>query len=339
MGLWYNKKKAYQKKNIDYGALKKGCIVPELSIIVPVYKVEPYLPKCIDSILSQTFTDFELILIDDGSPDRCGEICEEYAAKDDRIVVIHQANKGVSAARNAGLDIAKGKYIGFVDSDDWIEPEMYEQMLKEIQSRKTDIVFCRYAYCEENGKTISYLKECKEAFVSSEDLLSSLFEKPLVTGGVVWNTLMCKKTVCEIRFVQELPMKEDVVFLFDAFSKCHNGYFLAGVYYNFRQQTDSATRSCLSRALVNTLPGNKILLKKAIAHSKKLGRLASDKSLDDSIRFIRMIKRDPSVDERQKRRMLSKVKVFYWNVLIDSVLHRRITKAQIHGYLFDYIHT
>ena len=92
--------------------------MPELSIIVPVYKVEPYLPKCIDSILAQTFSDFELILIDDGSPDRCGEICDEYAARDDRVVVIHRENRGVSAARNAGLDAARGEYIGFVDSDD-----------------------------------------------------------------------------------------------------------------------------------------------------------------------------------------------------------------------------
>lgn len=312
--------------------------MPALSIIVPVYKTEKYLPKCIDSILAQTFVDFELILIDDGSPDHCSEICDEYALKDGRIIVIHQENKGVSAARNAGLDIAKGEYIGFVDSDDWIEPEMYEQMLKELQIRKADVVFCRYAYCEENGKINSCIKVKKETFISSDELLKSLFEKPLVTGGVVWNTLMRKKIICDIRFIQKLPMKEDVVFLFDVFSKCQNGYILAGVFYNFRQQTNSATRSCLSRALVNTIPGNRVLLKKAIAYSKELGRLASDKTLDDSIRFIRMIKRDQSVDKRQKRRMLLKVKSFFWDVLISSALRRRLTRTQIHRCLFDYLH-
>jgi len=90
---------------------------PKISIIVPVYKVEPYLRKCIDSILAQTFTDFELILVDDGSPDGCGKICDEYAKKDNRILVIHKSNGGLSSARNAGLEIAKGEYIGFVDSD------------------------------------------------------------------------------------------------------------------------------------------------------------------------------------------------------------------------------
>ena len=123
--------------------------MPELSIIVPVYKVEKYLPKCLDSILAQTFTDFELILIDDGSPDRCGDICDEYAAKDDRLIVIHQENKGVSAARNAGLDIARGEYIGFVDSDDWIEPEMYETMLATAKESEAEIVACGANHSDE----------------------------------------------------------------------------------------------------------------------------------------------------------------------------------------------
>ena len=97
---------------------------PKISIIVPVYKVELYLEKCINSILNQTFKDFELILVDDGSPDRCGEICDEYAKKDNRIVVVHKENGGQASARNVGLDIARGDYIGFVDSDDWIERDM-----------------------------------------------------------------------------------------------------------------------------------------------------------------------------------------------------------------------
>ena len=106
--------------------------VPEISIIVPVYKVEEYLSQCIDSILVQTFTNFELLLVDDGSPDRCGEICESYASEDKRIRVFHQSNSGVSAARNVGLQHAKGVYIVFVDSDDWITPDyllhLYEAM-------------------------------------------------------------------------------------------------------------------------------------------------------------------------------------------------------------------
>ena len=102
--------------------------IPEFSVIVPVYKVEQYLGRCIASVLAQTFADLELILIDDGSPDESGAICDRFAAEDDRIIVIHQKNRGVSAARNAGLDIARGKYIVFVDSDDAVEENYLECM-------------------------------------------------------------------------------------------------------------------------------------------------------------------------------------------------------------------
>ena len=127
------------------------CEKPLLSIIVPVYKVENYLQKCIDSILAQTFTDFELILVEDGSPDGCPALCDAAAAKDARIRVLHQKNGGLSAARNAGLDVARGEWIGFVDSDDYIAPEMYETLYKAVQSTGADLALCDYAAVDEAG--------------------------------------------------------------------------------------------------------------------------------------------------------------------------------------------
>ena len=124
---------------------------PLLSIIVPVYDVERYLPKCMDSILAQTFTDFELILVDDGSPDNCPALCDAAAAKDARIRVLHQKNGGLSAARNAGLDVARGEWIGFVDSDDYIAPEMYETLYKAVQSTGADLALCDYVKVDETG--------------------------------------------------------------------------------------------------------------------------------------------------------------------------------------------
>ena len=102
---------------------------PLISVIVPIYQVEAYLEECLDSILNQTYRQLEIILIDDGSTDRCGEICDRYASRDSRIKVIHQTNQGLSAARNAGMDIAIGEYISFIDSDDYIVPQYYEKML------------------------------------------------------------------------------------------------------------------------------------------------------------------------------------------------------------------
>lgn len=119
---------------------------PKVSIIVPIYKVEKYIHKCIDSILSQTFTDFELILVDDGSPDKCGEICEQYALKDGRIKVIHKENGGLSDARNVGMEYANGIYTIFVDSDDWIETTMIEKMIKLIDKYNADIVQVGFYY-------------------------------------------------------------------------------------------------------------------------------------------------------------------------------------------------
>lgn len=118
--------------------------MPQLSIIIPVYNVEQYLQRCINSILNQTFTDFEAIFINDGSPDNCGKILDEYAEKDNRIVVIHQDNQGVSAARNAGIRIAQGVYLGFVDPDDFIESTMYEKMIDLMVTNNSDIVCCRF---------------------------------------------------------------------------------------------------------------------------------------------------------------------------------------------------
>ncbi|MDU6522389.1 glycosyltransferase family 2 protein [Enterococcus devriesei] len=114
----------------------------EISIIVPVYNVEKYLNKCVDSILNQTFKDFEVILVDDGSPDNSGAICDQYAQKDSRVKVIHKKNGGLSDARNAGIEAAQGKYLGFIDSDDYIADDMYELLYNNIVHEDADMSIC-----------------------------------------------------------------------------------------------------------------------------------------------------------------------------------------------------
>lgn len=114
--------------------------MPEVSVVVPAYKVEPYLRQCVDSVLAQTFTDYELILVDDGSPDACGEICDEYAAQDGRIRVIHQENGGLGKARNTGMDQAVGKYLIFLDSDDYWLPDTLEILHAEAERNQTQVL-------------------------------------------------------------------------------------------------------------------------------------------------------------------------------------------------------
>lgn len=117
-------------------------VATKVSVIVPIYNVEKYLRKCIDSIINQTLKDIEIILVNDGSTDSCGNIIDEYAKLDERIIAIHKENGGQSSARNMGLDIAKGKYVGFIDSDDWIELDMYENMYQRIESTSSDVCVC-----------------------------------------------------------------------------------------------------------------------------------------------------------------------------------------------------
>lgn len=133
--------------------------MPTISIIVPVYKVEKYIHRCVDSILGQTFADFELILVDDGSPDNCGAICDEYAAKDSRVVVIHQQNGGLSAARNAGIDWAfansDSQWLSFIDSDDWVHPEYLHRLLDAAVAHNVSVSICGYEQTEGSEPVIS----------------------------------------------------------------------------------------------------------------------------------------------------------------------------------------
>lgn len=136
---------------------------PQLSIIVPVYNVEKFLDKCLSSILSQTFTEFELILVDDGSTDGSGEICNRYAESDNRIHVIHKKNGGLSSARNQGIITARGEYIGFCDSDDWVEPDMYKELMSAALNENADIAICRLQRITSQGNildTIGYTNYC-----------------------------------------------------------------------------------------------------------------------------------------------------------------------------------
>lgn len=161
--------------------------MPKVSIIVPIYKAEKYLNRCIDSILAQTFTDWELLLIDDGSPDRSGEICDEYAQKDSRIRVFHKKNGGVSSARNLGLDNVQGEYVTFVDSDDWIDVHMYEEMYNKAIEEDADVVVCDF--CSTDCENEQY----------SKGLISKERENVIVDvllwriAGCLWNKLVRRK--------------------------------------------------------------------------------------------------------------------------------------------------
>lgn len=179
---------------------------PAISVIVPIYKAEKYLKRCLDSIISQTFTDFELILIDDGSPDKSGMICDEYALNDKRIKVIHKKNGGVASARQCGIDNTKGEYTIHADPDDWVEPSMLEKLYKKAVEENADMVICDFWTEEKDRKTYNRQEPTKAI---AEKTLQDILQHRL--HGSLCNKLI--KSTCytdyNIRFIEGLNYCED----------------------------------------------------------------------------------------------------------------------------------
>lgn len=221
----------------------------KVSIIVPVYKSEAYLSRCLDSILNQTYTNIEVILVDDGSPDQSGMICDEYAKKDSRIKVIHQENKGVSSARNAGLKIAGGEYIGFVDSDDFIAPEMYERMVENM-NKDRDLVICGCNRCNSDGEL--QVKKAKpltyyELQCPQEALPSVMYQRVTMA---VWSKLFRRNRILSeagevvVFFDEKLNNHEDFIFICEYICRCREKlYFLPERLYYYCDQKGSLSNS------------------------------------------------------------------------------------------------
>lgn len=227
---------------------------PEISIIVPVYKVEKYLKKCVDSILNQTFKDFELILVDDGSPDNCGKICDEYAHKDSRVKVIHKENGGLSSARNAGLDIAQGEYIGFVDSDDWIEPDMYEILYKLIKKYKTNISICGIRTVKKNINTYNITPKVNHIIRlkrGKEEVLESRYSDNWISWSCC-NKLYSRVKIKGIRFIEGI-IYEDVPFSIEVFNQISSYVYTDKKLYNYLQIGESITRNKISNKHLSLL--------------------------------------------------------------------------------------
>ena len=172
---------------------------PLISVIIPVYNVEKYLEKCISSVVGQTYKNIEIILVDDGSTDKSGTMCDLLAEKDSRIVVIHKANGGLSSARNAGLDIAKGDYIGFVDSDDWIEPDMYACLLRNMLKESADISACG-VYYHRNSKTKTDRDITGYRVFSRYEAVNCVIQRNSIIKAYVWSKLYSKHIFSKLRF-------------------------------------------------------------------------------------------------------------------------------------------
>ena len=195
--------------------------MPKVSIIVPVYKVEPYLQRCVESLRNQTLKDIEIILVDDGSPDNCPKMCDEFAKDDPRIRVIHKQNGGLSSARNAGLKVAQGRHIGFVDSDDTVDPDMYRSMLEIAQQEQVDFVMSDYQRIPESGEPYLKTLEIRFGRYNKEDIRNEIFPQLIMGENVdygpllsVWHCLYRTNFLRQngITFDDEVRWSEDNLF-------------------------------------------------------------------------------------------------------------------------------
>lgn len=259
-------------------------ITPTISIIVPIYNTEKYLHRCVDSILSQTFVDFELILVDDGSTDLSGRICDEYAAKDSRIKVIHKKNGGQSSARNVGIEISKGKYIVFVDSDDWISTDCFEYLYTLIEKYNADAVSADFVFAYEN-KSISFQKNrnLKEKIIDkAEEILCYYLKQDKMHGKndfAVWGKLFKRELFSELCFPTG-KIYEDNIINFKLFQKCIRYVKSTKEIYAYFQHDTSTTKSKLSRKHLDLIDSSKEMLEiveKEYSANLKLKKLCKRK--------------------------------------------------------------
>jgi len=233
---------------------------PLISVIVPVYNVEKYLDRCIESIVKQTYKNLEIILVDDGSPDSCPVICDEWANRDSRVSVIHKANDGLAHARNSGLEISSGEFILFIDSDDYLEPDMIGFLLNNILDYNADVSRCGFYYDYENDSSVRIGESNKRILLLNSDEIISELASGSHVSGVVWNKLYRACSIKNVQFSKKDGCSEDILFNYRVYKNASKTVFydLPKYHYNVRQ--DSITESDFGSGAFDIIRAKRIIL-------------------------------------------------------------------------------
>lgn len=273
-----------------------------ISLIVPVYNAEKFLPRCLESIKNQSYREMEIILVNDGSTDRSGLICDEYAQKDKRFKVIHKKNGGVSSARNAALSIVSGRYIGFVDPDDWIEPIMFEKLHELIQKNQADIAICGYIKENTDGDILQETVAPSIKVLNRTEVLNSILD---LNGfrGFLWNKLFSSKLFhknFEMNFDENIHFCEDLLFCCKAILNAENIVYDSTPYYHYIIHDNNASKAKYS-----------------------LKKLTALDALENIIRLL-------NIDDVDKR----KYKSYYAHMNISLLMHG-IQEGSIEGKQYE----
>lgn len=228
-------------------------MVPLISFIVPIYNVERYLQKCVDSILAQSYSNIEVVLVDDGSTDESVAICDSYANRDKRVQVIHKENGGASSARNEGLSFAHGSYIAFIDSDDYVSPSMAEKLLDAISKTDSDLAMCNFAYTDELGNiTESFSDDTKAGEYRTEELLRKV-AAGWTFGILVWNKLFKKELFDGGLLFPEGRIAEDEMIAHRLLARVRKAVIIPDVLCFYRHRTGSVTNSAFNEKNLDSL--------------------------------------------------------------------------------------
>ena len=322
---------------------------PLISIIVPIYNVSKYLDRCMDTILNQTYKNLEIIMVDDESPDDCGKKCDEYAKKDDRIVVIHKKNAGLGMARNSGLEIAKGQYVGFIDSDDYVSKDMFEKLYETLKENNADTCFGRYYDVDSNGNA----REAKEYY--KRDLYQGNQVKELILGMIgslpedpgdveigmsVWKGLYSMELINKynLKFPSEREfISEDIVFHMEYLQKAQVVADCNNFGYYYCDNGASLTKSYK----VDRFEKEKILYRKEINELRKIFLTAEfEQRLYKSFlgRVRRCISQEANVNPNDKTVKFN-IKQICKDELIQSIIKRfddrnmQITKRMVNCFI------
>ncbi len=278
--------------------------MPKVSIIVPVYKAEKYLRRCIDSILDQTYKDWELLLIDDGSPDNCGAICDEYARKDARISVFHKENGGVSSARNLGLDNVKGEYVTFVDADDCLYNDALKIFVGFAEKSNLDLVQCCY-----NRKFISgqYIGKKTNVMIPA-DFVKSKNLQVCVGGGMIKSSIIKENS---IRFDENIRLGEDQIFIYECLTYSRRVQHISNVLYFYRDNELSAVHNPKDEYLIASL--------KAFSSFKERVELASEQCDKMFMEFFIFLSRSPKMSVEDVTKLFCNIKLQSKNFMTSKV--------------------
>lgn len=280
---------------------------PLISVIMPVYKVEKYLDTCVESLVNQTHTNLDIILVDDGSPDGSGQLCDLWAQKDPRIRVIHKENSGPSDARNAGLDIAKGEYIAYADSDDILHPRMYETLLATLEARKADIVECDYQNFYDGTTPDLPPVEESVTLYTPEEALSQLIDGTTFRY-LVWNKLYRRSVINDLRFLSG-KIHEDVFYVYEVFGRCKKIVKLSTPLYLYRQWPESIMGTAFSMKRLDSLEARSAQIQYVREHFPNLVPKATLQHLGSCLYYGQMALR--SGDKALAKKAVSLIRLQY----------------------------